>query len=133
MNSVVNLMPKYDHRQHVLSDWLAELEQQFQIGEVDTNLRKITWCQLLIGTTGAGILVSLPTDAIWDDAKQSLATRMGAGSVKDEAWAALKGLKRNGRDIVELAGEAERLAQTTVTNRHSSSRTPRHRRPSWGL
>ena len=28
MNSVANGMPKYDQRQHVLSDWLAELEQQ---------------------------------------------------------------------------------------------------------
>ena len=27
MNSITNAMPKYDHRQHVLSDWLAELEQ----------------------------------------------------------------------------------------------------------
>ena len=28
MNSVANAMPKYEHRQHVLSDWLAELEQR---------------------------------------------------------------------------------------------------------
>ena len=27
MNSVTNAVPKFDHRQHVLSDWLAELEQ----------------------------------------------------------------------------------------------------------
>ena len=33
MNSIVNLMGKYDHRQHVLSDWLAELEQRFQLGQ----------------------------------------------------------------------------------------------------
>ena len=28
MNSIANTMPKNDHRQHVLSDWLAELEQR---------------------------------------------------------------------------------------------------------
>ena len=45
MNSIMNYMSKYDHRQHVLSDWLAELEQRFQLGEVDTDKSKITWCQ----------------------------------------------------------------------------------------
>ena len=49
MNSIVNHMGMYDHRQHVLSDWLAELEQRFQLGEVNTDKAKITWCQLLIG------------------------------------------------------------------------------------
>ena len=38
-------MGKYDHRQHVLSDWLTELEQRFQLGDVDTDKGKITWCQ----------------------------------------------------------------------------------------
>ena len=28
MNSAANAMPKYDHCQHVLSDWLVELEQR---------------------------------------------------------------------------------------------------------
>ena len=59
MNSIVNAMPKYDHRQHVLSDWLTELDQRFQLGEVDEDTNKITWCQLLIGATGSGILSSL--------------------------------------------------------------------------
>ena len=27
MNSIINAMTKYDHRQHELSDWLLELEQ----------------------------------------------------------------------------------------------------------
>ena len=36
---------------------------------------------------------------------------MGIGSVKDEAWAALKQLKRGSKEIVELAGEAENLAK----------------------
>ena len=40
MNSIVNLMGKYDHRQHVLSDWLAELEQRFQLGEVTQPRQK---------------------------------------------------------------------------------------------
>ena len=51
MNSIVNPMPKYDHCQHVLSDWLAELDQRFHIGEVDEDTNNITWCQLLIGAT----------------------------------------------------------------------------------
>ena len=59
MNYIVNAMPKYDHRQHVLSDWLAELNQRFQLGEVGEDTNKITWCQLLIGATGSSILSSL--------------------------------------------------------------------------
>ena len=68
MNSIVNAMPKYDHRQHVLSHWLAELDQRFQLGE-DTN--RITWCQLLIGVTGSSILSSLDEEATWEDAKEA--------------------------------------------------------------
>ena len=59
MNSIINAMLKYDHRQHVLSDWLTELDQYFQLGEVSEDTNKITWCQLLIGATASGILVSL--------------------------------------------------------------------------
>ena len=102
---------QYDHKQHVLSHWLAELDQRFELGDVGENNRKITWCQLLLGSVGAGILASLPAGTTWADAKEMLTTRMGAGSAKDEAWTALKDLKRNGRDIVELAGEAEKLAE----------------------
>ena len=36
---------------------------------------------------------------------------LGIGSVKDEAWAALKNLKKGSKEIVELAGEAEKLAK----------------------
>ena len=111
MNSIVNAMPKYDHRQHVLSYWLAELDQRFQLGEVGEDTNKITWCQLLIGATGSGILSSLDEDATWEDAKESLLTRLGIGSVRDEAWAALKNLKKGSKDILELAGEAEKLAK----------------------
>ena len=94
MNSIVNHMGKYDHRQHVLSDWLAELEQRFQLGEVNTDKAKITWCQLLIGATGSSILAGLEDDATWEAAKETFLSRLGAGSVRDEAWASLKQLKK---------------------------------------
>ena len=104
-------MPKYDHRQHVLSYWLAELDQRFQLGEVGEDTNKITWCQLLIGATGSSILSSLDEETTWEDAKEALLTRLGIGSVRDEAWAALKNLKKGSKDIVELTGEAEKLAK----------------------
>ena len=111
MNSIVNAMLKYDHRQHVLSDWLAELDQRFQLGEVGEDTNKIMWCQLLIGATGSSILSSLDEEATWEDVKESLLTRLGFGPVRDEAWAALKNLKKGSKDIVELAGEVEKLAK----------------------
>ena len=111
MNSIISNMPKYDHRQHVLSGWLAELDQRFQLGEVGEDRNKITWCQLLIGATGSSILSGLDDDASWETAKETLLSRLGIGSVKDEAWAALKNLKNGSKEIVELAGEAEKLAK----------------------
>ena len=111
MNSIVNHMGKYDHRQHVLSDWLAELEQRFQLGEVNTDKAKITWCQLLIGATGSSILASLEDEATWEAAKETLLSRLGAGSVRDEAWASLKQLKRGSKEIIELAGKSKKLAK----------------------
>ena len=111
MNSIVNRMPKYDHRQHVLSDWLAELDQGFQLGEVGDDTNIITWCQLLIGATGSSILSSLDEEASWEDAKEALLTPLGISSVRDKAWAALKNLKKGSKDIVELAGGAEKLAK----------------------
>ena len=104
-------MTKYDHRQHELSDWLAELEQRFQLGDVETNKAKIIWCQLLIGATGNSILAGLADDTTWETAKETLLSRLGAGSVRDEAWAALKHLTRGTKEIIELAGEAEKLAK----------------------
>ena len=86
MNSIINAIPKYDHHQHVLSDWLAELDQRFQLGEVGEDTNKITWCQLPICETGSGILSSLDEDATWEDAKEPLLTRLGIGSVRDEGW-----------------------------------------------
>ena len=50
-------------------------------------------------------------DASWETAKQTLLSRLGIGLVKDEAWAALKHLKKGSKEIVELAGEAEKLAK----------------------
>ena len=111
MNSIVNLMGKYDHRQHELSDWLAELEQRFQLGQVEADRAKINWCQLLIGATGSSILASLEDGATWEAAKETLLSRLGAGSVRDEDWASLKQLKRGSKEITELAGEAEKLAK----------------------
>ena len=95
----------------MLSDWLAELEQRFQLGEVNTDKAKITWRQLLISATGSSILAGLEDDASWEVAKETLLSRLGVGSVRDEAWAALKQLKRGSKEIVELAGEAEKLAK----------------------
>ena len=104
-------MPKYDHRQQVLSDWLAELDQRFQLGEVAEDTNKIPWCQLFTGATGSGVLSSLDENATWEDAKEALLTRLGIGSVRDEAWVALKNLKKGTKGIVELASEAEKLAK----------------------
>ena len=111
MKSIVNAMPRYDHRQHVLSDWLTELDQHFQLGEVSEDTNKITWCQLLIGATGSGILSSLGEAVSWEEAKEALLTRLGIGTIQDEAWAMLKDLKKGTKDIVELAGEVEKLAK----------------------
>ena len=38
-------------------------------------------------------------------------SRLDVDSVRDEAWAALKQLKRGSKEIVDLAGEAEKLAK----------------------
>ena len=111
MNTIINAMPRYDHWQHVLSDWLAKLDQRFQLGEVGEDQNKITWCQLLIGATGSSILSGLGEGATWENAKEALLSHLGIGSMKDEAWEALKNLKKSSKEIVELAGEAEKLAK----------------------
>ena len=110
MESAINQMDKYDHRRHGLSDWLAELELRFQLGGVDTDQSKINWCQLLIGATGSYILAGLEDEASWETAKEALLS-LGLGSMKDEAWAALKNYKRGPKDIVELAVEVEKLVR----------------------
>ena len=111
MNSIINAMTKYDHRQHVLSDWLLELEQPFQLGEIETDKAKITWCQLLIGATGNSILAGLDAETTWSTAKETLLSRLGVGSVRDEAWVAIKDLTKGSKEIIELASKAERLAK----------------------
>ena len=77
---------------------------------MDTDKSKITWCQLLIGTTGSSILAGLEDDASWEAAKEMLLSRLGIDSMRDKACAALKQLKRGSKEIVEFAGEAEKLA-----------------------
>ena len=111
MNSIINAMTKYDHRQHVLSDWLLELEQRFQLDEVEADRAKITWCQLLIGATGNSILAGLDAGTTWSTAKETLLSRLGTGSMRDEAWVALKYLTKGSKEIIELASEAEKLAR----------------------
>ena len=111
MNSAINHMDKYDHWRHGLSDWLAELELRFQLKEVDTDRSKIIWRQLLIGAAGSNILAGLEDEASWETAKETLLSRLGIGSMKDEAWAALKNYKKVSKEIVELAGEVEKLAR----------------------
>ena len=66
-------MVKYDHRKHELSDWLLELEQRLQLGEVEADRAKITCCQLLIGATGNSILAGLDAETTWEIAKENSA------------------------------------------------------------
>ena len=90
---------------------VLELEQRFQLEDLKTDKAKIIWCQLLIGATGSSILAGLDAETTWETVKETLLTRLGAGSVRDEAWAALKHLTRGTKEIIELAGEAEKLAK----------------------
>ena len=53
------------------------------------------------------ILAGLEDDATWEAAKETLLSWLGAGSVRDAAWASLKQLTRGSKEIIELAGEAE--------------------------
>ena len=78
---------------------------------MDTDQSKINWCQLIIGATGSYILAGLEDEASWEIAKEALLSRLGLGSMKDEAWAALKNYKRGPKDIVDLAVEVEKLAK----------------------
>ena len=78
---------------------------------MEADRAKIPWCQLLISATCSSILASLEDGATWEEAKETLLSRLGAGSVRDEAWASLKQLKRGSKEIIELASEAEKLAK----------------------
>ena len=55
-------------------------------------------------------LSGLEDDASWETAKETLLSCLRNGSVKGEAWAALKHLKKGSKGIVELAG-AEKLTK----------------------
>ena len=57
------------------------------------------------------LLAGLDAETTWEAAKETLLSRLGAGSVRDEAWVALKHLTRGTKEIIELAGEAEKLAK----------------------
>ena len=81
------------------------------MGQVEADRAKIILCQLLIGATGSSILASLEDGATWEAVKETLLSRLGAGSVRDEAWASLKQLKKGSKEIIELVGEAEKLAK----------------------
>ena len=124
MNSIINAMARYDHRQHVLSDWLLELEQRFQLGDVEASKAKITWCQLLIGATGSSILAGLEADTTWEAAKDLLLSRLGAGSVRDEAWVALKTSNpgHQGNNRISWRGRKTRQALTP----HDAEAAERH-------
>ena len=100
------------------------MEQRFQLGDVEVSKAKITWCQLLIGATGNSILAGLEADTTWEAAKDLLLSRLGAGSVRDEAWVALKHLTRGTKEIIELAGEAEKLAKRL--HPHDAEAAERH-------
>ena len=47
----------------------------------------------------------------WEAAEETLLSRLSVGSVRDEAWASLKHLTIGSKEIIELAGEAEKLAK----------------------
>ena len=78
---------------------------------MDTDQFKRNWCQLIIGAPGSYILAGLEGEASWETAKKALLSRLGLGSMKDEAWAALKNYKRGPKDTVELAVEIEKLTK----------------------
>ena len=65
----------------------------------------------MIGATGNSILAGLDEETTWEAAKETLLSRLGAGSVRDEAWASLKQLTRGSKEIIEPTGEAEKFAK----------------------
>ena len=75
------------------------------------QLKSLAITELGQGATGSSILAGLEDDTTWEAAKETLLSRLGAGSVRDEAWASLKQLTRGSKEIIELAGEAEKFAK----------------------
>ena len=79
MEFIFNSMPHFDRGQYVLSEWLAKLEQRFDL-VVQTDIKKIRLCQIYIGQTGKDILSRLGENATWDGAKTTLLSRLGDGT-----------------------------------------------------
>ena len=96
----------------------AERGAEFSLAERRAFLRL-----LLLHFLGRGKARGAPGEALvamadaWvslvstGEAKETLLSRLGTGSLRDEAWASLKQLKRGSKEIIELAGEAEKLAK----------------------
>ena len=72
---------------------------------------KKTGANSLLALQDSYILAGLEDEASWETDKETLLSRLGLGSMKDEAWAALKNFKKGPKEIVELAVEVEKLAR----------------------
>ena len=57
--------------------------QRFVLADVD-DARKINFCQVFIGQTGEDILVQLPDDMVWQEAKRELVERQGDRTAEKE-------------------------------------------------
>ena len=111
MEFVFNSLPKFDKKAHTLSEWLYKLELRFILADVSDDKKKIKLCQIFIGQTGEYILGSLGGEATWEQAKAFLVSSLGEGTQAEEAWNALKNLTREGKDIIDLGWESEKLAK----------------------
>ena len=90
---------------------MRKLEQRFALTNVQDDERKIQLCSMYIGQTDEDILGGLPEDTTWDEAKLALSNRLAGGSNSDESYHLLKNITRDGRDLVDLASEIEKLAR----------------------
>ena len=111
MEFVFDSMPRFKKTELPLSEWLLKLEQRFALTEITSHQKRIKLCAVYIGQSGEDILGGLPADATWDDAKAALIARLGGGTQMDEAYDALKKIKRGERDIQDLANEIEKLTR----------------------
>ena len=105
MDFVFNSLSKFDRKKTTLSDWLAQLENRFELADIEEEGKKIKLCQLYIGQTENDILEALPAETTWAAAKVALIEQLSEGSQTEEAWNALKSISRDGRDLVDLASE----------------------------
>ena len=111
MEFVFQSLKKFDRKTGTIAEWIENYETRCTLAGVTEDLSKIQLCTLFIGQAGADILTALPTGTTWDEAKQALISRISFGSQEEEAWAALKALKRNGKDLADLGSEAEKWAK----------------------